>query len=135
MNKFTSALQLLLWLLVSASVSAEPGTASTKPMEAVSPGPEMQRLVAGVKNDLAAKLSIDSKEIEVLRAEFVTWRNSSAGCPKPGTQYLDVLTSGTRILLKANNETYHYHSGGRRPPSLCKSPSPEAPLPYQDGDA
>ena len=157
--------QLLVWLLVPACVETQTDNASTVPivekksskgeeLEVVSIpevageanvttepgvpitlGPEMKRLVDLAKNDLAAKLSINVQEIETLQADFVTWPDSSAGCPQPGMQYLQVLTNGARILLKANNATYAYHSGGNRPPFLCKNPSSIDPPSYQDVEA
>ena len=157
--------QFLVWLLMSACAGAQTSNSTTAPMDeeqtskneklevvsipevagdpnvttkppgAISPGPEMRRLVDLAKNDLATKLSINGQEIETLQADFVTWRDSSAGCPQPGTQYLQVLTNGTRILIKANNATYQYHSGGDRSTFLCKNPSSIGPLPYQDGEA
>ena len=121
--------------VVSVPEVAGDTNAPIKQAEAISPGPEMQRLVEQAKNDLATELSINSQDIDVLQAEFVTWPDSSVGCPQPGMQYLQVLTSGARILLEANNAIYAYHSGGNRPLVLCKKPSPISPLPYSQGEA
>jgi len=102
---------------------------------AIAPGPGLQRLVDLAVPDLAAKLKVDESAIELVEAQYVTWRDSSAGCPKPGMQYLQVLTNGARIVLQADGTKYHYHSGGNRPPTYCAKPSSIEPLPYSPGEA
>jgi hypothetical protein len=97
-------------------------------------GPGLQRLVDVATLNLAANLKVEPEVIEVVEAEFVTWRDSSAGCPRPGMQYLQVLTNGARIVLQVNGTSYHYHSGGSRPPFYCAEPSPTRPLPYSHGE-
>ena len=94
----------------------------------------MEGLVDLAIADLATRMSMDKDAIEVLQAEFVTWPNSSMGCPQPGFQYLDVLTNGSRIVLRAGEATYHYHSGKNRPPFWCRTPSKAAPVPYSPGE-
>ena len=37
------------------------------------------------------------------------WRDSSLGCPKPGVAYLDVITPGHRVTLRANGQVYVVH--------------------------
>ena len=76
-----------------------------------------------------------TEDIDIVDAAYVTWRDSSIGCPRPGMQYMQVLTNGSRILLRANAVLYYYHSGGSRAPFLCAKPSPNEPLPYAPGEA
>ena len=109
--------------------------ATTKPVEPMLLAPKMKKLVDQAKKDLATRMSISDQQIEMLQAEFVTWRDSSAGCPQPGMQYLQVLTPGARILLRINDATYQYHSKGKHPPFLCQNPSSINSLPYQDDEA
>jgi hypothetical protein len=98
-------------------------------------GAGMQRLVDLAVSDLATKLKVDEHTIEIVEAQIVTWRDSSAGCPQPGMQYLQVLTNGSRIVLRVDEMTYHYHSGGSRAPAHCAKPSKTEPLPYSHGEA
>ncbi len=116
------------------TVIGELGAAAEKGSSEVSPGPGLQRLVDLATKDLSAKLGVEPAGIEVMQAEYVSWRDSAIGCPQPGYQYLQVITNGSRIVLSANKQVYHYHSGGNRPPSLCKKPSATAPLPYAPGE-
>ncbi len=102
---------------------------------AVSGGTEMQQLVDLATKNLAAKLGIEEADIVLAQAEYVTWRDSSIGCPLPDMQYMQVLTNGSRIVLKTSAGVFHYHSGGNRQPSYCVSPSKIGPLPYAPGEA
>lgn len=116
---------------VASEVNAGANAAGGK----VSLGPGLQRLADMAKKDLGEKLGIDQAEIEIVEAVYVTWRDSGIGCPQPGYQYLQVLTNGSRILLRANKTIYHYHSGDNQPPFLCEKPSATEPLPYQPNEA
>jgi hypothetical protein len=98
-------------------------------------GPGLQRLVDKAVEDLMLKAGVEKDAIEVLQADFVTWGDSSMGCPKPGYQYLQVLTNGSRIVLRTDNKTYHYHSGKNYPPFHCENPSKIKPSPYAPGEA
>ncbi|MCZ6772723.1 MAG: hypothetical protein O7G83_12220 [Proteobacteria bacterium] len=102
---------------------------------AVSVGTGMQRLVDIATADLTAKLGIEKTDIQVAEAGYVTWRDSSIGCPQPGMQYLQVITNGSRIVLKVNGAVYNYHSGGGVPPSYCPKPATQKPLPYDQGES
>jgi hypothetical protein len=101
----------------------------------ISLGPGLRRLVDLAKEDLGTRLGLEQAEIEIVQAEYVTWRDSSIGCPQPGYQYTQVLTNGSDIRLSANKQVYHYHSGGKRPPTLCENPSAIEPLPYAPGES
>ena len=103
--------------------------------ETPAPGPGLQRLVDIAKTDLGVKLDVGADDIDLVEAAYVTWRDSSIGCPRPDMQYMQVLTNGARIVLRANGVLYHYHSGGSRAPFLCARPSPEGPLPHAPGEA
>ena len=93
------------------------------------PGPALQPLVDKAVADLSTRLGIDASKIEILGAEFVTWRDSALGCPEPGNEYMQVLTKGSRIRLQANGQVFQYHGGGNREPFLCRKPAEYGPLP------
>lgn len=118
------------------SVESVPQAVSEgKDMSNANLGPGAQRLADLAIADMSSRFKIEKEDIKIVRAEYVTWRDSSAGCPRPDMQYLQVLTSGSRIVLKAGDKIYHYHSGGSRPPFYCAKPSPQKPLPYSHGEA
>jgi len=109
--------------------------AAESPPDEIKVGPGLQRLVDMAKQDLAGHLSVEPEAIRTVKADFVTWRDGSIGCPQPDMQYAQVLTHGARIWLGIGKETYYYHSGGARPPTLCLEPSDIDPLPYAPGEA
>ncbi|GGC14931.1 hypothetical protein [Cellulomonas carbonis] len=76
--------------------------------------------------DLAARLDVAPEQVTVVRADAVTWRDGSMGCPRPGMSYTQALVEGTLVVLEVDGRRYEYHSGGRRAPFLCESP--EAPV-------
>lgn len=126
-----SELRVLSVPTIAGEVEAEARAAGGE----ISLGPGLQRLVDLAKQDLGTRLGLEQAEIEIVQAEYVTWRDSSVGCPQPGYQYTQVLTNGADIRLGANKQVYHYHSGGNRPPTLCKNPSATEPLPYAPGES
>jgi hypothetical protein len=81
---------------------------------------QMQALANQAKADLAQKLSIQPDQVELVGISFVSWPDSSLGCPKPGMAYAQVMVDGLRIRLKAGGKSYEYHSGGSRAPFLCQ---------------
>jgi hypothetical protein len=115
---------------VAGEVDAEVKTASGE----ISLGPGLQRLVDLAMQDLGTSRGVGQAEIEILQAEYVTWRDASIGCPRQGYQYMQVLTHGARIKLRVNMQLFQYHSGGNRPPFLCAKPSATEPLPYAPGE-
>ena len=128
-----SAGELRLQPVPNAIDELEPGKQT--PGGQITVGPGLQRLVDLATKDLIAKEGIDATKVELVQAEYVSWRDSSMGCPQPGYQYLQVVTNGSRIVLKVDKQVYNYHSGGNKPPFSCVKPSPSKPLPYAPGEA
>lgn len=91
--------------------------------------PGLQKIADTARNDLGQHLAVEPGEIQVLRAERVTWRDSSAGCPESGQMYMQVLTEGTRVILGVSGVEYSYHQVAGAAPFLCENPSPIEPLP------
>jgi hypothetical protein len=65
--------------------------------------------IALARDKLATELALDPAAIEVVSSEPKTWPNSSLGCGKPGTQSLQVVTSGHAVVLKSPKGTYRVH--------------------------
>jgi hypothetical protein len=81
-------------------------------------------VVTAAVDELAAELGIEPDDVAVVDARFVTWSDSSAGCPQPGMSYMQVLTDGMLVVLEAEGTTYEYHSRGTDPLVLCTDPRP-----------
>lgn len=74
-------------------------------------------------------IGVAEDEIEVLEARDVTWPDAAAGCPRPGMVYMQVLTPGTLVRLRADGREYRYHARGRSLPLLCPEAQAVDPLP------
>ena len=72
--------------------------------------------------DLAERLGVDALDVRVMKAETVTWRDGSFGCPEPDMSYTQALVSGVRVLLAVEDESYWYHQGGSTPITFCDDP-------------
>ena len=83
--------------------------------------PIMTDDVAFAVNDLASRLGVAADAISVVRVEEVDWPDGSLGCPQPDMRYTQALVNGSFIQLRAGDQLYNYHSGGRRQPFLCTS--------------
>jgi hypothetical protein len=94
--------------------------------------PEMKKLVASARADLAARQKLRAEAIEVITVEEVVWADTALGCPEPGMMYQHVLQPGTRIVLRAEGRRWRYHSGPRRAAFLCERPDGQgAPIERQ----
>ena len=69
-----------------------------------------QAMVVIAKERLAGRLDVDVEEITLVKVQPVEWRDASLGCPKPGVDYIQVLTPGYLIKLEAAGSEYEYHT-------------------------
>lgn len=76
------------------------------------------------RKDLARRLSLPLGGIELIERSEVTWPDSSLGCPQPGLSYMQVLTPGYRIRLRAGGRVYSYHGASGAPPLYCPATAP-----------
>jgi hypothetical protein len=104
------------------------GTIEEQPTHQVNLDPELAALVEEAKVDLSSRFNAAIDEIVLLSASAVQWRDSSLGCPKPGTASLTVITPGYLIKLEAGGMTYEYHADKDR---VFYCADPQAPLDAQ----
>ncbi len=72
--------------------------------------PLYPQVVDLAKKDLAQRLNISVEQIKFVRQEKVDWNDTGLGYPEEGMFYAQVITPGFRIILKAENRLYEYHS-------------------------
>jgi hypothetical protein len=109
----------------STSFSATPLRPESSVPSSSAPGFPLDQslpLVTAAVEDLAQRLAIEPDAVTVVDARWVTWPDSSLGCPQPGMQYLQVLVDGTLVVLETNGRRYEYHGGD--PLALCENPKP-----------
>jgi hypothetical protein len=80
--------------------------------------PEMEAAVL----DLAKRLNAKLETIKVTEARYVTWSDSSLGCPQPGFGYMQVLTPGVLVVLQHGGNSFHYHGSREGFPVYCEQP-------------
>lgn len=76
---------------------------------------------------LSEELDIPVSEVSVMSVRPVDWPDSSIGCPQPGQGYLQVITPGHKIALRARGQVYVMHEAGGKP-FLCKRSKPVAEI-------
>jgi len=101
-----------------------------QPAHLVDLDPELAALVEEATRDLSGRLDVATGDIVLQSAEAVQWRDSSLGCPKPGMNYLMVITPGYLIKLEVNGMTYEYHADKDKA-FYCVEP--QAPLEGESG--
>ncbi|MGH8250187.1 MAG: hypothetical protein ACREVI_05745 [Steroidobacteraceae bacterium] len=80
-----------------------------------------QRDIATLAIDaLAADLGIARDRISVDTVRAVEWPDSSVGCPKPGQAYLQVITPGHKITLRAEDRIHVVHEANGRA-QVCRN--------------
>ncbi len=100
---------LFLIALISGCLETKPtGNVTNATNQTIPP------VVDIAKNDLAKKLNITVEQVSVISIEKVDWPDTSLGYPEEGKMYAQVLTPGFRIVLKALNKSYEYHSDYER---------------------
>jgi hypothetical protein len=115
----------------ATDATTEPATApaTEAPMTTDSPGSvpsSGDALEAEAIADLAGRIGVDASAISVTRHDEVSWSDGSLGCPKPGFNYIQVITAGYLIVLTADGRDYEYHGKPGGSPFYCAAPRPPA---------
>jgi hypothetical protein len=87
-------------------------------------GETPQEFIDKAKADLAAVRNIDSSEIEVIRAEAVTYNDGSLGCPQPEEMYMMALVDGYRVVLYYDGIEFDYRLSETGAMVMCDLPQP-----------
>jgi hypothetical protein len=77
---------------------------------------------------LKEHLHVDDAALQVEDATSVDWPDAGLGCPQKGMAYIQVITPGYRVRLRAADKTYEVHVGAGRA-VMC----PEGPAGRQAG--
>jgi hypothetical protein len=104
-----------------SKVTPESSGVDDTPQEMPQPGIPNPSALASKRAavNLADRLGIDVAEVEVVSIEQVEWPDSSLGCPRPGQNYLTVITPGFRMILEANGTNVEYHADTQGNTAQC----------------
>ncbi|HQF71303.1 MAG TPA: hypothetical protein PLH39_08505 [Promineifilum sp.] len=105
-----------------------PTTPSAPRREAPAPGRPAADSPAGRERvmvvtavlDMIDRLGVPAESVAVESIEAITWPDASLGCPQPGVDYAQVAIAGSRITLRAGDETFTYHTDGDSRYILCQ---------------
>ncbi len=105
--------------VLAGCVGNTPETSQPKVMSSTESGyrdatGEESRLAQLAVRTLADELGIDADQISVDTVRKVDWRDSSYGCPQPGQAYLQVISPGHRITLRARGAIWFVHESSGR---------------------
>jgi hypothetical protein len=81
-----------------------------------------QALLEQILTNAADLADVDIEEIEVLRAEAITWNDGSLGCPEPGMMYTQALVEGYHVVLRAAGDELDYRATAEGDYLLCENP-------------
>lgn len=72
--------------------------------------PVAAELVGIARRLLSEQLDLPSRRIQVVDVRAVVWQDSALGCARPGIVPVEVNTPGYRIVLRAAETDYLYHT-------------------------
>lgn len=72
--------------------------------------PVAGELVALAQRRVAEDLNLPVRRVEVVEVQSYTWLETSLGCPTQDVTYPEQNVDGYRIVLRANDEEYIFHT-------------------------
>jgi hypothetical protein len=61
--------------------------------------------------DVAERFNLEPSAVKIASVEQVEWPDSALGNPEEGVMYAQVITPGFKLVLKAGETEYIYHTG------------------------
>ena len=124
--------QLLIVAIFLPACAAQPqprneavvGT-GTSPSGSTEP---VDQRVTAARADAARRSGLPPAQIQVVKAESVTWSDGSLGCPRPGMLYTQARVPGYRVQLRVGSEIWNYHGSERGALALCPAGQAQEPV-------
>jgi hypothetical protein len=89
----------------------------------------LDSMVQAARSHASHGAGVAPGSFELVRAERVTWRDGSLGCPIEGRAFTQALVPGYRIALRMGEQSWDYHASRRGGLVLCPAGQAEDPLP------
>jgi hypothetical protein len=93
--------------------TATPAASDASAADSVVPlvdDPVAAELVGLAQRRVAQDLSLPVRRVELAEVKSYTWTDISLGCPKPNESYAKQNVDGYRIVLKANDQQFIFHT-------------------------
>ena len=84
--------------------------------------------VTAARADAARRSGLPPAQVQLVKAEPVTWSDGSLGCPRPGMLYTQALVPGYRLQLRVGSEIWNYHGSERGALALCPAGQAQEPV-------
>jgi hypothetical protein len=100
------------WGANTSTANARPGAAgehTSAPTEHAGVTAEEQAAIGRATHALAEHLGVSESTVRPFSILAREWPDSSLGCPRPGAEYLQVVTPGYRVRLAVDNVPYDVH--------------------------
>ena len=72
-----------------------------------------------VVSDAARRFRVAESAVVLVRAEQITWRDGSLGCPQPGQMYAQSLVRGFRVVATTAEGEFLYHTDAHGQVLVC----------------
>ena len=108
----------------TTTTPAAPTTIEVEEPVTSTPGANTELVPTAVaaRVDLASRLEVAERDIEITSLALVNWRDGSIGCPEEGMSYTQALVPGALVTLVYAGNEYSYHQGGDGDVFLCENP-------------
>jgi hypothetical protein len=104
-----------------------PLTPTVPPTAAPVTGEVPDELMDDILDEVVDRTGVAIAELEVVRAEFVTWDDGSLGCPEPDQAYTQALVDGYHVVVSAGGEELDFRATTAGNFVLCENPGPDRP--------
>lgn len=115
MNKIAATGFIALSMIYSTAVSAQPDSSESDARdaeEAASDDVHATKAAELARRELARKLSVMPSDLAIVRIEHARWNDSSLGCPRRGSSYLQVISQGYSVILEREGKFHEVHVSG-----------------------
>ena len=107
---------------VPVTLAPTPRPPDAPPTTLVAPPGVPAAIFESVQDEASRLAGVPVDQLELVRADPITWPNGSLGCPKPGEMYTQALASGFWIVFREGTETYDFRVGRDGSFSRCELP-------------
>ena len=119
---------------------ATPDATPVGPPETVPPTPPVletfppfetdvpQELMEQLIDEAAVLADVGLGDVQIVRAEAVTWSDATLGCAEEGEVGAQVLTDGFWVVLEAGGQEFDFRATESGPPRLCPEGQGEPPI-------
>lgn len=92
------------------------------------PDDVVQRMIG----EVAREAGVSEDKVVMERAEVVTWRDGSLGCPQPNMAYTQALVEGYWLVFHVGQEEFDMRVTKRGGSMRCQGATRQAPIRYPD---